>query len=39
MVASYAQKTQDDIDAAISIARATKDVCDVRSAIRLADDL
>jgi hyperosmotically inducible protein len=32
-------KTQDDIDAAISIARATKGVRDVRSDIRLAGDL
>jgi hyperosmotically inducible protein len=32
-------KTQDDIDAAVSIARATKGVRDVHSTIRLADDL
>ncbi len=32
-------KTQDDIDAVISIARATKGVRDVHSAIGLADDL
>src|ERR1700675_1343196 len=32
-------KTQDAIDAAISIARATKGVRDVHSDIRLADDL
>jgi hyperosmotically inducible periplasmic protein len=32
-------KTQDDIDAAISIARATKGVRDVHSDIRLAHDL
>jgi hyperosmotically inducible protein len=32
-------KTQDDIEAAVSIARATKGVRDVHSTIRLADDL